>query len=154
VSLRAGESTGVRVFLSFDVDYDKDLGDRLAQQSQRGGSGFHVAAHSEAGQMTPRWHEGVRRRVRAADEVIVICGEHTAASDRVNAEMRIAQEEQKPYLLLWGRRERMCSMPVGVKRTAVMYAWTWETVVSLVAQTLRDAQPLDIPENCKRAKVI
>ncbi len=151
MNLPIAEPAGVRVFLSFDVEYDADLSDRLSQQSQRGGSGFHVASRSEAGEMTGRWHEGVRRRVRAADEVIVICGEHTASSDRVNAELRIAQEEQKPYLLLWGRRERMCSMPVGLKRTACMYTWTWETLVSMVAQTLRDARPLEIPENCKRS---
>jgi hypothetical protein len=69
----------------------------------------------------------------------------------VNAELRVALEEQKPYLLLWGRRERMCSMPLGLKRTACMYSWTWETLVGLVAQTIRDARPLEIPENCKRS---
>jgi Thoeris protein ThsB, TIR-like domain len=146
----SAEPRGVCVYLSFDVDYDADLGDRLLKQSQRGGSGFHIASLSEAGKMTDRWHEGVRRRVRAADELIVICGEHTATSDRVNAELRIALEEQKPYLLLWGRRERMCSMPIGVKRTACMYSWTGETLLHLVAQTLRDARPLEVPENCKR----
>ena len=145
------EPSGVRVFMSFDVDHDTDLGDRLAEQSQRGGSGFHVAARSEAGEMTDRWQDGVRRRVLDADEVIVICGEYTAASDRVSTELRIAQEVEKPYLLLWGRRERMCSMPVGVKRTACMFAWTWETLVHQVGQTLRDARPLEIPENCKRS---
>ena len=101
--------------------------------------------------MTPRWHDGVRRRVRLVDEVIVLCGEHTADSDRVTAEVRIALEEAKPCLLLWGRRERMCSMPIGVKRTAVMYSWTLASLGNLVSQTLRDAQPLDIPENCKRS---
>jgi len=145
-----GGPAGVRVFLSFDLEYDTDLGDRLSAQSQRGGSGFHVAARSESGAMTDRWHDGVRRRVRAADEVIVICGEHTAESDRMHAELRIALEEQKPCLLLWGRRERMCSMPIGVARTACMYTWTWETLVHRVAQTLRDARPLEVPENCKR----
>jgi len=145
------EPAGVRVFLCFDIDHDADLGDRLSEQSRKGGSGFHVASRSEAGAMTDRWQDGVRRRVRDAEEVIVICGEYTAASDRVNTELRIAQEEQKPYLLLWGRRELMCSMPVGVKRTACMYTWTWETLVNQVAQTLRDSRPLEIPENCKRS---
>jgi len=58
----------------------------------------------------------------AGEEVIVICVS-TPRTDRMNAEMRIAQEEQKPYLLLGGR-DRMCSMPIGVKRTACMYSWT------------------------------
>jgi hypothetical protein len=145
------DPTSVRVFLCFDVDHDKDLGDILAEQSQRRGSSFHIASHSESGAMTDRWHEGVRRRVRDADEIIVICGEHTGASERVTAEMRIATEEQKPYLLLWGRRERMCSMPVGVKRTACMYSWTRDTLMHQIAQTLKDARPLEIPDNCKRA---
>jgi hypothetical protein len=145
------ESVGIRVFLSFDVDHDADLGDRLFEQAQRRGSGFHVTSCSETGKMTDRWHAGVRRRVREADEVIVICGEHTAESDRMNAELRIAQEERKPYLLLWGRRERMCSMPIGVKRTACMYVWNRETLMQLVSQTLHDARPLEVPENCKRS---
>jgi hypothetical protein len=144
-------SCGVCVYLSFDVDYDADLGDQLLEQSQRGGSGFHVASLSEAGEMTERWHQGVRRRLSAADELIVIFGEHTAKSDRMNAELRIAKEEQKPYLLLWGRRDRMCSMPIGVKRTACMYSWTRATLMHLVAQTLRDARPVEVPENCKRS---
>jgi hypothetical protein len=143
-------TTGVRVFVSFDIDHDADLGDRLSEQSRRVGSGFHVASRSEAGVMTDRWEADVRRRVRNADEVIVICSEHTGTSDRVSMELRIAQEEQKPYLLLWGRRERMCSMPFGVKRTACMYRWAWETLVYQVARTLRDARPLEIPESCKR----
>ena len=100
--------------------------------------------------MTDRWHAGVRRRVRDADEVIVICGEHTAQSDRMHMELRIAQEEQRPYLLLWGRRERMCSMPIGVRRTACMYVWTPKTLMHLIGQTLRDARPVEVPENCKR----
>lgn len=144
------DATGVRVFVSFDVEHDTDLVNRLSDQARRGGSGFSVASRSEPGAMTDRWRAGLRRRVRDADEIIVICGEHTATSERMHTELRTAQEEQKPYLLLWGRRDRMCSMPLGVKRTACMYAWTRESLVYQVAQTLRDAQPLEIPENCKR----
>jgi TIR domain-containing protein len=132
------EMTGVRVFVSFDVDHDADLGDRLAEQSRRAGSGFHVASRSQAGAMSDLWEASVRQEVRDADEVIVICSEHTAASPRMSAELRIAQEEQRPYLLLWGRRERMCAMPLGLKQTARMYSWTWDTLVYQVAQTLRD----------------
>jgi hypothetical protein len=145
-----GDANGVRVFVSFDVEHDTDLGDRLSDQASRGGSGFSVSSRSEPGVMTDRWRAGLRRRVRDAHEMIVICGEHTAASERMHTELLTAQEEQKPYLLLWGRRDRMCSMPLGVKRTACMYSWTWETLTHQVAQTLRDARPLEIPESCKR----
>lgn len=140
----------VRVFLSYDVDHDADLGELFSDHSRRRGSGFDVESHSAPGAMTERWHAGVRRRMRNADEIVVICGEHTARSERMHNELRIAREQKKPFLLLWGRRGRMCSMPIGVERTAAMYTWTWETLVHLVAQTLRDARPLEIPENCKR----
>jgi len=138
------------VFVSFDVDHDRDLGERLSAQLQRGGSGFVVSARSESGMVTERWCESVRRRIRNADQVIVICGEHTEDSLRVNSELRIAQEESKPYLLLWGRRERMCTMPARVARAGCMYSWTWEILTQQVTETLRKAQPLEVPERYKR----
>jgi hypothetical protein len=116
----------VRVFMSFDPENDADLRDLLLEQSRRQCSGFEISARSEAVTMTERWDESVRRQISGVDEVIVICGEHTASSVRVNAELRIAQEEQKPYFLLWGRRERMCTKPAGSKRDDSMYSWTWE----------------------------
>ena len=69
---------------------------------------------------------------------------------RVSAELRIAQEEQKPYFLLWGRREIMCTKPVGSKRDEGMYSWTWGILQNQIVTTLRQAEPLEIPENCKR----
>jgi TIR domain len=143
--------SGVRVFLSYDVEHDGDLCERLCEQSHKGGSGFFVASQSDGGEMTERWHQEMERRVRLADEVIVICGEHTSQSDRMNAELAAAREENKPCLLLWGRRDRMCTMPFGVGRTACMYTWTWDVLVRQVAQAIRDARPLEVPEHMKRA---
>jgi len=140
----------VRIFTSFDLDHDQDLHDQLLEQSLRRASGFEISARSEAWTMTDLWEERVRRMICAADEVIVICGEHTAASARVSAELRIAQEEQKPYFLLWGRRERMCTKPVAAKRDEGMYSWTWEILQSQIIMTLRNAKPLEIPEHYKR----
>jgi len=100
--------------------------------------------------MTDLWEETVRRRISEADEVIVICGEHTAASMRMSTELRIAQEEEKPYFLLWGRRESMCTKPVGAKRDEGMYSWTWEILQNQIVTTLRNAKPLEIPERYKR----
>lgn len=140
----------VRVFVSFDVDHDKDLANRIAEQSARGGSGFVVSARSEGGEMSERWSQSARQRIRDADEFVLICGEHTEDSLRVNMELRIAQEEGKPYFLLWGRRERMCSMPARAGRTACMYSWTWEILLQQISMTLRNAQPLEIPDHYKR----
>ena len=142
--------SNVRIFMSFDPENDKDLHDLLLEQSLRQSSGFEISARSEGATMTDRWDEKVRRQISQADEVIVICGEHTASSVRVSTELRIAQEEQKPYFLLWGRRERMCTRPVGSKRDDSMYSWTWEILQDQIITTLRDAQPREVPERYKR----
>jgi hypothetical protein len=94
--------------------------------------------------------ERVRRRIRGADEVIVICGEHTAKSVRVSEELRIAQEENKPYFLLWGRRESMCTRPSSAKASDSMYSWTREILHDQITTTLRNAQIQEVPEDCKR----
>ena len=91
-----------------------------------------------------------RNRIRAADEVVLICGEHTSDSPRMAAELRIALEESKPYLLLWGRREMMCTKPIGAKSTDAMYSWTRDVLESQMSATLRNSKPPEVPESCKR----
>jgi hypothetical protein len=137
--------------MSFDPDNDEDLHDLLLEQSRRQDSGFEISARSETATMTDRWHERVRQQISQVDELIVICGEHTASSVRMNAELRIAQEEQKPYFLLWGRRETMCTRPAGSKRDDSMYSWTWEILQDQITTTLRNAQPHEVPDRYKRA---
>ena len=143
--------SNVRIFMSFDRDNDEDLHDLLLEQSRRQSSGFEISARSEATTMTDRWDDKVRRQISEVDEVIVICGEHTALSVRMKAELRIAQEEQKPYFLLWGRRERMCTKPAGSKRDDSMYSWTWEILQDQIVSTLRNARPREVAERYKRA---
>jgi hypothetical protein len=143
--------SNVRIFMSFDPDNDEDLRDLLLEQSRRQCSGFEISARSEAPTMTDRWDERVRRQISEVDEVIVICGEHTASSESVSAELRITQEEQKPYFLLWGRRDRMCTKPAGSKRDDSMYSWTWQILQDQIMATLRNAQPREVAERYKRA---
>ncbi len=143
--------SNVRLFISFDMANDGDLYGLLLEQSLQGDSGFEISARSEPRTLAEPGQERVRRRIRGVDEVIVICGEHTADSVSVNAELLIVQEEQKPYFLLWGRRESMCTRPCGAKPADSMYSWTREILQSQIAVTLRKAQPREIPDNCKRA---
>ncbi len=112
------------VFVSFDLDHDQDLCDRLEEQATQGGLGFDVTGRSERRRFRVAEYASVRHAIRSADQVIVLCGEHTSASAEVFAEVRIAQEEHKPYLLVWGRRERMCTKPECAGPNEGMYGWT------------------------------
>jgi hypothetical protein len=141
----------VQVFVSFDLEHDGELYELLLAQSRTPISSFSVLGGSESSKATDVWSARMRRRIREADQLIVICGEHTKASTRVSAELRIAQQERTPYLLLWGRREIMCTKPIGARPEEGMYSWTpkilqdqialtfRKTRADATAQTLRDA---------------
>jgi hypothetical protein len=140
----------IRLFVSFDLENDADLRDRLSTEASRQTSGFEVAARSEAGPVSEAWDTSVRRRMAGVDEVVVICGEHTQASAPVSAELRIAQEERKPYFLLWGRRELMCTKPAAAKPSDGMYSWTWDILRNQIQTTLRNAKPIEVPDSCRK----
>ena len=75
--------------------------------------------------------------------MIVICGETTDASVHVFAELRIVNEEQTPYFLLWGRRGTMCTKPMGSKRDEGMYVWAPDVLceqISLAQRTARSSE--------------
>lgn len=110
------------VYVSFDLDHDRDLYERLLDQS--GTAGFTVSSASQTRSAAEIWDTRVRRRIRDADQVVVICGEHSEASKCMSDEIRIAREERTPYFLLWGRRGMMCTKPIEAKNAEGMYSWT------------------------------
>jgi hypothetical protein len=142
----------ILIFVSFDGDHDSDLHDLLHAQSMTPGSPFEFSARSQGGAMTEAWTESSRTRIRAADEVVVICGEHTNASPQVAAELRIAQEEKRPYFLLWGRRGLMCTKPKTAKPADGMYSWTWEILPSQILSIHRAARSDERVAQLRRAK--
>jgi hypothetical protein len=137
-----GGSNGgrARVYVSFDIDHDRELYERLLAQAQD--SGFFVSGESELASSHDHRTELARRRIREADQMIVICGEHSDASQGMSAEIGIAQEEKTPYFLLWGRRAEMCTKPIGAKPAEGMYNWTREILADQVAIALRHARAL------------
>lgn len=136
----------VQIFVSFDTEHDGELYDLLLAQAGTPGFDFAVSGGSARSTASDTWSEGARVPIREADQVIVICGEHTEASTRMGAELRIAREEQTPYFLLWGRREMMCTKPIGAKPSEGMYSWTREVLQDQITLTLRNARHDAKPE--------
>jgi hypothetical protein len=128
----------IRVFVSYDRESDGDLFDLLAQKASKQSCRFEITAHS-SGRPAAGSEGALRRAIREADQVIVICGEHTESSVTMATELRVAQEEERPYVLLWGRRERMCTKPLTAKSTDAIYSWTWEILESQLLTVLRAA---------------
>lgn len=139
----------IRIFMCFDLEHDRDLHDRLAKQARKPAS-FAVSSRSEGGEMSDEWIARVRGCIAESDEVVVICGEHTDESPQVSAELRIAQEEHKPYVLLWGRRESMCKKPKGARSEDGMYLWTPSMLEHQLTYSLRVSRERDVPVSMKR----
>ena len=139
-----------RIFVSFDHENDSDLSDLITAQSKRPGSNFEIIGSGSSATARRGLGEESRSRIRQADEVVVICGELTHEATCVSVELGIAQEEDKPYMLLWGRREKMCMKPEGARPADAMYSWTPEILSSQIVTTLRNSKPIAVPEICKR----
>jgi hypothetical protein len=143
--------SNIDVFVSFDLDHDADLYELLLAQSRAAGFGFAVSGCSEFLTGTDLWSDSVRRRIREADQMIVICGEHTEASTTIDTELSIARQEQTPYILLWGRRETMCTKPTGAKPAEGMYGWTQQILQDRIDFTLRNARTDATPQPARDA---
>lgn len=121
-----------RVFTSFDFDHDQDLRNLLVGQSKNPDSPFEMADWSLKEPLSGDWKKKVRERIKRVNQMIVICGEKTDTATGVSVEVRIAQEEGKPYFLLWGRKGKTCKKPEAAKSSDKIYEWTWENLKRLI----------------------
>lgn len=121
-----------RAFISFDFDHDEDLKNLLAGQAKHPDTPFEFSDWSVKEPMAGEWREKVRRRIRATDLTIVICGESTHTASGVAAELTITREEKKPCFLLWGRAEKQCRKPATALDSDKVYKWTWNNLKVLV----------------------
>ena len=120
-----------RVFISFDYDNDSALKEFLVGQSRHSDSPFTIADWSIK-VASPTWKAEARRRIRASDLVIVICGKHTDKAVGVAIELTIAQEEGIDYFLLNGYADAIGEKPTSAKSTDKIYKWTWDILKTLV----------------------
>jgi len=112
-------------------------------QSRTGDRSSPSPDESDDGTVTEPWTERARKPIAASDEVVIICGEDSDKSSRMNAELLIAQAVEKPYVLIWGRRQRMCKKPRSARPGDGMYIWTTEILEDQIRESLSwSRQPL------------
>lgn len=121
-----------RSFISFDYDHDADLKNLLLGQARNSDSPFEITDLSIKEAIAKDWKANARRRIKGCDIVIVICGKYTNTATGVSAELKIAQEENVPYFLLWGRSDDKCVKPVAAKDSDKIYRWTWDNLKLLI----------------------
>jgi len=117
-------------FISFDYDHDLDLKNLLVGQSRNSDSPFDIKDMSIKEAISSNWKAYARKRIKACDVVIVICGQHTNTATGVSAEIQIAREESVPYFLLKGR-SGVVYRPTVAPYDKV-YDWTWDNLKNLI----------------------
>jgi hypothetical protein len=120
-----------RVYVSYDYDHDNDLKNLLVGQARNEDSPFFVSDWSIK-EETVNWKDNARKRIRAVDQVVVICGQYTDTATGVGVEVKIAQEEKISYFLLEGRGDKTCKKPTTAKADDKMYKWTWDNLKKLI----------------------
>lgn len=117
-----------RVFISFDYDHDVDLKNLLIGQSKNPDSPFEIIDMSIKESILHNWQEYARFRIKRCDVVIVICGEHTDSAKGIDLEIKISNEENKPYYLLKGRADKLCLKPKSSRYYDKLWPWTWDNL--------------------------
>jgi hypothetical protein len=149
---RALANAPVRVFVSYDVEHDDDLVALLEEQAASSRANFEIVARSVGASRSDRELEQLRETIRQVDQVIVICGEHTAEAYPVAVELEIAQQEDCPYFLLWGRRQPMCTKPTSAKPADTMFSWTPDIVSHQLAAVRRREESDERAANLRRPR--
>lgn len=139
----------VRIYVAFDVDHDQDLFKELLA-TVSGQSLYEISGRSEARSDPEDWQRRAEQRIGAAEQFVVVCGEHTGDSIPVSAELRIAREQDKPLIFLWSRRDAMCKKPIGALAGDPMYSWTPDVLRERLVTNRRSAKRIAVPARLKR----
>jgi hypothetical protein len=124
--------TKKRVFISFDYDHDEILKTFLVGQADLPDSPFELVDWSIKEALTGDWKQKARTRIKNADMLAVICGEHTNTAAGVSAELQIAQAEGVPYFLLNGYKLKTSVKPAAARSEDKIYNWNWDNLKSLI----------------------
>lgn len=120
-----------KTFISYDFDNDWFLKEALVGQANNPDTPFAIVDHSLKEPLSGDWITKIRPRIQRSDIVVVMCGQVTHTATGVAAELQIAQELGKPYFLLEGHKNKVCTRPKNARAEDKMYSWTWPNLKAL-----------------------
>lgn len=121
-----------KLFVSFDFDNDATLKMLFVNQSKHSDAPFDIWDSSVKEHMDGDWEAKVRAKLRNVDIVCVLCSTTTHTAKGVGIELKIAKDLNKPYFLLQGYQDKICTKPTTAVASDKMYDWTWENLKKLI----------------------
>lgn len=111
------------IYLSYDDRFDEGAKDRFVDELRAKFGDQVKPTWATVASLSDQWLKKMREAIRSADKVVVICGEQSGSSPKMFAEVVIAQEERKPYALLWASAPADCTRPNSRLSTDKTYVW-------------------------------
>lgn len=121
-----------KAFISFDYDHDDGVKVMLVGQAKNPDTPFEFSDWSIKEEIDKNWKDHARKRIKAVNVVVVLCGQHTDTATGVSAELSIAQEEKVRYFLMKAYSDVTCKKPKAALASDVMHDWSWPNLKKLV----------------------
>ena len=118
-----------RIFIAFAVE-DIRSRDFLVGQARNDNSPFEFVDMSVKQPWETDWEAKCRSRIRGCDGVIALISKHTPAATGQLFEIRAAEEEGIPTMLMYSGSDRpTLPYPLGTKRVNI---WSWDNIKSFI----------------------
>lgn len=118
-----------RVFIAFAVE-DENYRIMLAGQAKHRKTPFEFVDMSVKTPWDEKWKTNCRTRVKGCDGLVALISKNTARADGELWEIRCADEEGVPTMLMWVDDNRP-ALPAALKGRRVN-VWSWDNLESFV----------------------
>lgn len=121
-----------RIFISFAIE-DVRARDLLIGQARNGNTPFEFTDMSVQEPWDSAWKTKCRERIKECDGVIVLVTKNTIQADGVRWEIKCAQQENIPVMLMYANNnDKGCRLPPELAGKRV-YDWTWPNLKKFVS---------------------
>ncbi len=118
-----------RIFIAFAIE-DVRSRDFLVGQAKNDNSPFEFVDMSVKQPWETDWESKCRARIKGCDGVIALISNHTPLAAGQLFEIRAAEEERVPMMLMYSSNDRPLLPPS--LRGRLIKVWSWENIKSFV----------------------
>ncbi len=129
--MRTVGGTKRKIFLSYDLERDRENRDFFLRQGRQSDATWHVGHMSEyLNENDPSWLPNTTRRIKECQAVIVLLGSHTYGAPGVLKEVAVAEMLDKPIfqIIPYG-----AGQPHTIPNAGRVIRWQWDNVKQAIA---------------------
>lgn len=119
-----------RVMTSFAIE-DERLRDFLVAQGKNERTPFSFVDMSVKEPWSSEWKTNCRTKIKGCDGVIGIITNNTPKADGQLWELKCADDESIPVLLVYGHKDQRPALPAQLAGRQV-YTWTWDNIAGFL----------------------